>query len=117
PKASMEELKKKKAVLEKNGLVAYTFGVAATSLNREENRKLFEFARFMGMKLLVVEPNDFKIFDNLEELVKEYNIKLAIHNHGIQSLYGNPLVLKNVLKYRDPRIGVCLDTGWVTSGR
>jgi sugar phosphate isomerase/epimerase len=69
------------------------------------------------MKLLVVEPNDFEIFDNLEELVKEYDIKLAVHNHGIKSMYGNPLVVQNVLKHRDSRIGVCLDTGWLTSAR
>jgi L-ribulose-5-phosphate 3-epimerase len=117
PNGSWDEIKKKKAVLDKKGLIPYTFGVAGTSLNKEENRKLFEFAKFMGMKLLVIEPNDFQIFDNLEELVKEYDIKLAIHNHGIKSLYGNPLVVQKVIKHRDPRIGVCLDTGWLTSAR
>src|SRR5262245_6621295 len=97
PMGSWDEIKKKKETLDQKGLIPYTFGVAATSLNKEENRKLFEFAKFMGMKLLVVEPNDFQIFANLEELVKEYNIKLAIHNHGIKSMYGNPLVVQNVL--------------------
>lgn len=115
PTGPLEEIKRKKAILEKNGLHVYTFGVAGTSLDKEENRKLFEFAKFMGIKLIVVEPNDFKIFDNLEELVKEYDIKVAIHNHGLKSMYGNPLVVKNVLKHRDPRIGVCLDVGWVTA--
>src|SRR5262249_1670140 len=95
PNGSRDDLKKKKETLEKKGLIPYTFGLAPTSLNREENRKLFEFAKVMGMKLLVIEPNDFKIFDNLEELVKEYDIKLAIHNHGIKSMYGNPLVVQN----------------------
>ena len=117
PWGSMDEIKRKKDILEKSGLVAYTFGVAKTSLDEEENRKLFEFAKLMGMKLVVVEPLDFKIFDNLEELAKEYDIKVAIHNHGLKSLYGNPLVVKNIIKYRDARIGVCLDTGWVASGR
>jgi L-ribulose-5-phosphate 3-epimerase len=112
-----EEWQKKKDALEKAGLIPYTFGVAGTSLNKEENRKLFEAAKFFGMKLIVVEPADFKIFDNLEELVKEYDIKIAIHNHGITSMYGNPLVVRNVIKHRDPRIGVCLDTGWVASAR
>jgi sugar phosphate isomerase/epimerase len=115
PKGSMDEIRKKKAVLDQNGLVCYTFGVAGTSLNKDDNRKLFEFAKFMGIKLIVVEPPDFQIFDNLEELVKEYDIKVAIHNHGIKSLYGNPLVVRNVIKHRDPRIGVCLDVGWVTA--
>ncbi|MSU62429.1 MAG: sugar phosphate isomerase/epimerase [Pedosphaera sp.] len=117
PKSTMEDLKKKKAIFEKNGLVPYSFGVAGTSLNKEENRKLFDFAKFMGMKLLVVEPNDFRIFDSLEELVKEYDIKIAIHNHGIKSMYGNPLVVRTLLKNRDARIGVCLDAGWIASAR
>jgi sugar phosphate isomerase/epimerase len=115
PKGSIDEIKRKKAILDKNGLVCYTFGVAGTSLDKEENRKLFEFAKLMGIKLIVVEPNDFKIFDNLEELVKEYDIKIAIHNHGLKSLYGNPLVVRNVIQHRDPRIGVCLDAGWITA--
>jgi sugar phosphate isomerase/epimerase len=117
PAGSWDEIKKKKATLDKQGLIPYTFGVARTSLDKAENRKLFEFAKFMGMKLLVIEPNDFQIFDNLEELVKEYDIKLAIHNHGIKSLYGNPLVVQKIIEHRDPRLGVCLDTGWLASAR
>lgn len=113
-----EDWAKKKEAIDKAGLVAYTFGVAGTSLNKEENRKLFECAKFFGMKLIVVEPGDFKIFDSLEELAKEYDIKVAVHNHGIVSMYGNPLVVRNVLAHRDPKyIGVCMDAGWIASSR
>jgi sugar phosphate isomerase/epimerase len=115
---SKEEWQKKKDAMEKAGLIPYTFGVASTSLDKEENRKLFELAKFFGMKLIVVEPQDFKIWDNLEELAKEYNIKVAVHNHGITSMYGNPAVVRNVLRYRDKKlIGVCLDAGWIASAR
>src|SRR5438045_649006 len=95
--ATKEEWQKKKDVIEKNGLIAYTLGVAGTSMNHEENKKLFECAKFFGMKLIVVEPTDFTIFDDLEQLAKEYDIRVAIHNHGITSMYGNPLVVRNVL--------------------
>jgi len=115
PKAPLEETKRKKAILDAAGLKVYTFGVAGTSLDKEDDRKLFEFAKFMGIQVIVVEPQDYKIFDNLEELVKEYDIRLAVHNHGIRSLYGNPAVLRTLLKHRDPRIGVCLDAGWIAS--
>ena len=114
---SKEEWQKKKDLIEKHGLVAYTFGVAPTSLDKEQNRKLFECAKFFGMKLIVVEPNDFKILDVLEELAKEYDIKVVIHNHDIRSLYGNPAVVRNLIKNRDPRIGVCMDAGWIASAR
>lgn len=115
PKAPAEETARKKAILDAAGLRAYTFGVAGTSLDQAENRKLFEFAKSLGIEVIVVEPNDFKILDLLEELVKEYDIKIAIHNHGIRSLYGNPAVVRALLKHRDPRMGVCMDTGWIAS--
>jgi sugar phosphate isomerase/epimerase len=114
PKGPLEETKRKKAILDKNGLVCYTFGVAGTSKDKEDNRKLFEFAKFMGIKLIVVEPGSMALWDNLEELVKEYDIKLAIHNHGLTSTYGNPEIVKKVLNARDKRIGVCLDAGHAT---
>ena len=115
PKAPREELLAKKRTWEAKGIHVYSFGVAETSLDKEENRKLFECAKLLGIRQIVVEPQDFKIWDNLEELVREYDIRLAVHNHGIRSLYGNPAVVRAVLKHRDPRIGVCLDVGWVTA--
>ncbi len=115
PKAPIEETKKKKAVLDAAGLHVYTFGVAGTSMDKEENRKLFEFAKVMGIQVIIVEPGDFRIWDNLEALAKEYDIKVAVHNHGIKSLYGNPAIVKQIINNRDAHIGVCMDIGWVTS--
>ncbi len=115
PKAPAEETMRKKAILDKNGLTAYTFGVNGTSMDKEANRKLFEFAKLIGAKLIVVEPRNMAEWDNLEQLVKEYDIKLAIHNHGTGSVYGDPATVKKILAERDRRIGVCLDVGWVTA--
>ena len=115
PKAPAEETLRKKAVLEKNGLTAYTFGVNGTSMNKEENRKLFEFAKLIGAKIIVVEPRNMDEWDNLEQLVKEYDLRLAIHNHGTGTVYGDPATVKKILDARDRRIGVCLDIGWVTA--
>jgi len=115
PKGTKEETLRKKAILDKRGLVCYTFGVNGTSMDKESNRKLFEFAKLMGIKVIIVEPKKLEEWDNLEELVKEYDIKLAIHNHGTGTMYGDPETVKKVLAARDPRIGVCLDIGWVTA--
>ena len=115
PSGPVAETLRKKAVLEKAGLAAYTFGVNGTSMDKEANRKLFEFAKLMGIKVIIVEPKNLAEWDNLEELVKEYDIKLAIHNHGKGSVYGDPATVKKVLAERDRRIGVCLDIGWVTA--
>lgn len=115
PAAPKEESLRKKAILDQKGLVAYSFGVNATSMDKEKNRQLFEFAKLMGMKLIIVEPKNMAEWDNLEQLVKEYDIKLAIHNHGTGSVYGDPATVQKVLAARDRRIGVCLDVGWVTA--
>lgn len=115
PLGTREETLRKMAILDKNGLVMYSFGVNQTSLDKEANRKLFEFAHLTGVKLIIVEPQSVEIWDNLEELVKEYDIRLAVHNHNLNSAYGNPITVKAVLHHRDPRIGVCLDVGWVTA--
>jgi sugar phosphate isomerase/epimerase len=115
PSAPAAESLRKKAVLEQNGLTAYTFGVNGTSMDKEANRKLFEFAKLMGIKIIVVEPRNLAEWDNLEALVKEYDIKLAIHNHGKGSVYGDPATVQKILDARDRRIGVCLDIGWITA--
>lgn len=106
---------KKIAFLKKHGVTAYSIGVSRTTLEKEDNRKLFELAKLFGMKVIVVEPGDQMIWGNLEELVKEYDIKLAVHNHGTGTTYGNPSTVKHMLAERDHRIGVCMDIGWVTA--
>lgn len=115
PRGPVEENARKKEVLAAKGIVPYTFGVNRTTMDKEDNRKLFEFAKLIGAKLIIVEPRNLEEWDNLEALVKEYDIKLAIHNHGRGTVYGDPATVKEILAKRDKRIGVCLDIGWITA--
>ncbi len=115
PNDSEEVNLKKLAYLNKAGVKAYTIGVSHTTADKEENRKLFELAKLFDMEMIVVEPRDQIIWGNLEELVKEYDIKVVVHNHGTGSTYGNPSTVKHILAERDHRIGVCMDIGWVTA--
>ncbi|HBJ80313.1 sugar phosphate isomerase/epimerase [Pseudothermotoga sp.] len=84
--------------------------------NQQEWKRIFEFARKMGVETLVAEPEPSQ-FDFLEKLCDEYNINIAIHNHPQPSRYWEP---DSVLKYvsgRSHRIGACADVGhWVRSG-
>jgi sugar phosphate isomerase/epimerase len=97
PKGPREETLRKKAVLDAKGLTCYTFGVNGTSMDKEQNRKLFEFAKLIGTKLIIVEPKNLAEWDNLG------------------TVYGDPATVLGVLAKRDKRIGVCLDVGWVTA--
>ena len=59
---------------------------------------------------IVCEPADDD-FALLEKLVKEYNIKIAIHNHPAPSKYNLPETVFAHVDGKDPRIGSCVDNG------
>lgn len=77
-------------------------------------RKDFEYAKAAGMPLVVCSPAPDTL-DLLEKMVKEFDIKAAIHNHGTEDKWwpAPSDVLKKIDK-RDPRIGVCMDIGHAT---
>ena len=84
----------------------------------EAFRKIFDFAKEIGVKTLVAEPPT-EVFDKIEELCNEYEINLAIHNHpkSPDSKYWRPENVLEVCEGRGKRIGACPDTGhYVRSG-
>lgn len=110
--ATLEEMKQ---LLNKYQIKMINYGVVKGK-NQQEWKRIFEFARKMGVETLVAEPEPSQ-FDFLEKLCDEYNINIAIHNHPQPSRYWEP---DSVLKYvsgRSHRIGACADVGhWVRSG-
>jgi sugar phosphate isomerase/epimerase len=84
--------------------------------NEANCRKSFEFARKMGIGILVGEPSPGAL-DTVEKLCKEYNIRVAIHDHPKPSQYWNPQAVLEAIKGRSPLLGACADTGhWIRSG-
>ncbi len=79
-----------------------------------ENKKMFEYAKAAGMPMIVCAPSHATLED-VEKLVKEYNIKAALHNHGPEDKeFPTPdSVLKAIAKM-DPRMGLCMDIGHST---
>ena len=81
-------------------------------------RKLFEFARVMGIETILGEPKP-EALDLIERFCVEYDIKLAIHNHGpnLSPVYWTPEGVLQVCEGRSPLIGACGDMGyWVRNG-
>ncbi len=81
-------------------------------------RKVFDFAKEMGVETLVAEP-PAQVFETLDGLCAEYKINLAIHNHpeSAESKYWKPENVLKVCEGRSKLIGACPDTGhWVRSG-
>jgi len=105
----------KKAAAAK-GLKLVNIGVVKLPPDEDESRKVFEFANKMGIDTLVAEPVPDAL-DIVERLCKEYNIKVAIHNHPKPSPYWNPDTVLEAVKGRTPLMGSCADTGhWLRSG-
>ena len=117
PSASWDEIKRQKEILDRHGLTVYSFGVTRLTKNEEELREAFEFAKLMGVEVITAEPSAYRQLDLLEAFAIVYDIKVALHNHDIHSPYGNPYVVRQLLEDRDPRLGVCLDVGWMTTTR
>ena len=117
--ASAEVIEKVTAHLAKHGVRAVNYGVVGGK-DEAEWRKIFEFAR--KLDLYAVTTEDVPHLDLIEKLVKEFDIRLAIHEHARNP--GNtdykvwdPNYVLSIVKDRDARIGACADTGhWATSG-
>ncbi len=92
-------------------------GVVPLPADEAKSRQVFEFAKKWGINVLVSEPAT-NALDTVEKLCKEYNIKVAIHDHPKgQSIYWNPEAVLAAVKGRTPLMGACADVGhWVRSG-
>lgn len=118
--SSPETVAKVQAKLKQHGLIAVAYGVVGLSKDEAQSRKVFEFAKTMGIRVINTESVD--AIDTFEKLVKEYDIKVGFHNHPKRENDPNykvwdPNYILSVVKDRDPRIGSCADTGhWMRSG-
>lgn len=114
--APMSVLAKVKVKLERAGIQLVNYGVVGLGADEAENRKVFDFAKVMGIETIVSEP-PFGCYDLLDKLVEEYGINIAIHNHPKPSPYWNPDTVLEAVEGHSKRIGACADTGhWMRSG-
>jgi len=98
------------------GIKVMNYGVVKLTNDEAADRKVFDFAKEMGVETIVSEPEDGS-FDLLDKLTAEYGINVAIHNHPQPSHYYNPETVLNAIKGHSARIGACADTGhWTRSG-
>ncbi|HPD48263.1 MAG TPA: DUF1080 domain-containing protein [Anaerohalosphaeraceae bacterium] len=103
------------AKLRDAGVRLINYGVVGLSKDEAASRKVFDWAKKMGVRTIVSEPPE-DAFDTIEKLCEEYEISVAIHNHPKPSHYWNPETVLKVIEGRSQRIGACADTGhWVRS--
>ncbi len=115
---SDEELKAIRLKLDDAGVRMLTCFYSVIPGDEEGCRKVFEFARKMGIETLISEP-PLEALDTIERFCNEYEIDLAIHNHDQKASpnYWSPEAVMQVCEGRGPHIGVCADMGyWMRSG-
>jgi sugar phosphate isomerase/epimerase len=92
------------------GLVLYGGGVIYMNDEAEVNRA-FDYAKAAGMNVIIGVPKP-ELLGLVNEKVAQYDIKVAIHNHGPEDkVYPTPQSAYEKIKELDKRIGLCLDVG------
>ncbi|NOY43505.1 MAG: sugar phosphate isomerase/epimerase [Planctomycetes bacterium] len=116
PKATPAEIDAMKKTMSDAGMKMLGHGVHSFSANHEANRKLFVFAKAAGVRCLSADPAPDS-FESLDKLVKEFDIRIAIHNHGPRHRYNKALDVLGAVEPYDVRIGACADLGhFIRSG-
>ncbi|HPE74447.1 MAG TPA: sugar phosphate isomerase/epimerase [Draconibacterium sp.] len=105
-----EEIAAFHAKLKAAGVTGYAVGPIYMK-TEEEIDKAFEYAKRVGVKLIVGVPN-VELLPYVDKKVKEYDFNYAIHLHGPDiKIYPDAEDVWNHVKDLDPRIGMCLDIG------
>jgi sugar phosphate isomerase/epimerase len=89
-------------------------GTGTTYLQKPDEasiRQAFEYNKALKSPLIVIGPT-IETLPLIEKCVKEYNIKVAIHNHGPSDKhFPTPQSALAAIKAADPRVGLCMDIG------
>ena len=114
--ASDELIAEIKRKVNDHGLAMSAHGVNRFGTDSKANEKVFQFAQKIGIKNITADPTP-EAFDQLDELVQEFNIRIAIHNHGPRSRYSRVVDVLRAIENHDERIGACADLGhFIRSG-
>jgi sugar phosphate isomerase/epimerase len=88
-------------------------GSGVMNLPNEEGpvRRAFENAQAAGLPTMICKPAR-DAFPLVEKFVKQYGLRLAIHNHGPgDKSYPSPFDAWKAVQPYDSRIGLCIDVG------
>jgi len=95
------------------GIKPHAAGTVYFDKNEDADiRNKFEYCKRAGISVVVAGDPGVETLPRIEKFVREYDIQLAIHNHGPEDkLWHSPLDVLKAVKDLDPRIGCCIDVG------
>ncbi|MFO0953462.1 MAG: sugar phosphate isomerase/epimerase [Isosphaeraceae bacterium] len=110
-KSTTEQRREVAAKFKAAGITPLSCGNIKMTEDLSEVRNAFEYARDAGIPTIVCTTTK-KSLDYLEPLVKEFNIRLAVHNHGPEDkIWPSPFDVWEAAQKLDERIGLCIDVG------
>jgi sugar phosphate isomerase/epimerase len=109
---SPEELAALRKEIEAAGIRIVGGGTITFAQDTDDDvRRYFAYARAAGMPVIVC-TGHASVLPRLERFAKEYDIKVAIHNHGPEDKhFPSPYDVLAHVKDMDPRMGLCIDIG------
>ena len=112
PMTPLDQVAAKAAEYRAAGFTLTAAGTVTFAKDEDDDiRAKFEYIKAAGIPVIVCAPTHQNL-PRLEKFVKEYNIKLAIHNHGPEDKnFPSPFDVLSAVKNMDPRIGLCIDLG------
>lgn len=99
-----------KAAMDAAKVALLGYGVVSLGTDMAANRRIFEFAKRMGITYLSADP-DPKAMDGVDRLVEAFDVGVGIHNHGPGHRYSSIESIKKVIDGHHPLVGCCIDTG------
>jgi inosose dehydratase len=97
------------------GLTIASTGVVTLTKSEGSMRRVFECARAAGLSTMTASyavPPDKDTLVLTERFVREYDIRLAFHNHGPEdTIFPSPYDVWKTVEPYDPRMGLCIDVG------
>ena len=110
--ASPSEIAAARAEVDAAGLHIVGGGLITFETDTDDGvRKYFDYAKAAGMPVMVSTCHP-GVLPRVEKFVRQYNIKIAIHNHGPEDKdFPSPYDVLKAVKGMDPRIGLCIDVG------
>jgi inosose dehydratase len=110
-KSTAEERKAAAKRFRDAGVMPLSCGVITMNDNEADIRNVFEYARDAGIPTIVCNPRPASL-PTLDKMVKEFGIRIAIHNHGPEDkVWPSPMDAWRAIQPFDERIGVCIDVG------
>ncbi|HWG16694.1 MAG TPA: sugar phosphate isomerase/epimerase family protein [Acidobacteriaceae bacterium] len=112
PLTPLDQVKAKADAYRAQGFTLVAAGNITFAKDDDDDiRPKFEYAKAAGIKTLVCIPTHENL-KRLEKFVREYDVKLAIHNHGPeQKDFPSPFDVLKAIQNLDHRIGLCIDLG------